>query len=393
MKKNHIILIIVILLLSSQTIPALPSTLNYDPSTTPKSLTLYVGGSGPGNYSTIQQAVDNTTTGDTVFVYSGYYFENITINTSIHLFGENQKTTVIDAMEHGPVVTILADNVTLYNFSIQNACDPIVGYAPGIKIVHCHDTIIKHNILGPKNSEGLYMYQSDNNTIYRNTFYYNRDALLLSGSNNNQIIENHLGFSDIAGLNIFDSHGNQIIRNNFLFNMINTRVNGNTFELINNSWDGNYWSLPLYQTKRIPVFIFPLKLAFQYDNNPALHPNGKLEILKDVANNTIIRLKGRVTELINTSSWNEGLKIGRVPSIDIIVNTTFGEHIKMFTAHSFEFTWGRIPGYTEIIIENATGIFNRPQINLLKNLPQRIYILCFAEKLTITYYFYWFSWD
>jgi len=33
--------------------------------------TLYVGGSGPNNYTKIQDAIDNASNGDTVFVYSG----------------------------------------------------------------------------------------------------------------------------------------------------------------------------------------------------------------------------------------------------------------------------------------------------------------------------------
>jgi hypothetical protein len=33
--------------------------------------TLYVGGSGPGNFTKIQDAVDNASDGDTVFVYDG----------------------------------------------------------------------------------------------------------------------------------------------------------------------------------------------------------------------------------------------------------------------------------------------------------------------------------
>ncbi|MEF8847999.1 MAG: hypothetical protein V5A68_02570 [Candidatus Thermoplasmatota archaeon] len=41
---------------------------------TPNDIILYVGGRGPGNYSTIQNAIDNANTGDTVFV--------LTVNTS-----------------------------------------------------------------------------------------------------------------------------------------------------------------------------------------------------------------------------------------------------------------------------------------------------------------------
>ena len=42
---------------------------------------LYVGGNGPNNYTTIQQAITNATNGDTVFVYddSSPYFEHIII--------------------------------------------------------------------------------------------------------------------------------------------------------------------------------------------------------------------------------------------------------------------------------------------------------------------------
>ena len=47
--------------------------------------TLYVGGSGPGNYTSIQEAIDNSEDGDTVFVYddSSPYYENLVIEKSI----------------------------------------------------------------------------------------------------------------------------------------------------------------------------------------------------------------------------------------------------------------------------------------------------------------------
>ena len=52
---------------------------------------LYVGGSGPGNYSKIQDAIDNASDGDTVFVFndSSPYNENIIVNKQISLIGED----------------------------------------------------------------------------------------------------------------------------------------------------------------------------------------------------------------------------------------------------------------------------------------------------------------
>jgi len=63
--------------------------------------TLYVGGTGPGNYSSIQAAIDAASPGDTVFVYSGAYFENVVINKTVDLVGEDRNGTIIDAEGNG----------------------------------------------------------------------------------------------------------------------------------------------------------------------------------------------------------------------------------------------------------------------------------------------------
>ena len=57
--------------------------------------TYFVGGHGQNNYSKIQDAIDNASDGDTIFVYSGIYHENIVINKSITLLGSGQDSTII----------------------------------------------------------------------------------------------------------------------------------------------------------------------------------------------------------------------------------------------------------------------------------------------------------
>jgi len=88
--------------------------------------TLYVGGSGPGNYSSIQEAIDDASDGDTVFVYdySSPYVENLIVDKSISLIGEDKHMTVIDGNENeegeADVIHIKADGVIVQGFTIQN---------------------------------------------------------------------------------------------------------------------------------------------------------------------------------------------------------------------------------------------------------------------------------
>jgi len=81
---------------------------------------LYVGGTGPNNYTGIQDAINNATDGDTIFVYSGVYEENIVINKSIRLIGENPTTTIIRGLGDGTAVYIVSDNVYIDGFKITN---------------------------------------------------------------------------------------------------------------------------------------------------------------------------------------------------------------------------------------------------------------------------------
>jgi len=84
---------------------------------------LYVGGSGPGNYTSIQDAIDSATSGDTIYVYSGTYYEQITIDKTIILQGENKQTTIIHGVPPSQWrtlgITENADNSRVSDFSIR----------------------------------------------------------------------------------------------------------------------------------------------------------------------------------------------------------------------------------------------------------------------------------
>ena len=82
---------------------------------------LYVGGNGPGNFSKIQDAINNASDGDTIFVYSGTYDEIIIVNKSVDLIGQNKSDTIIKGIGSGDVVHIYVSWVTIKNFKINNS--------------------------------------------------------------------------------------------------------------------------------------------------------------------------------------------------------------------------------------------------------------------------------
>ncbi len=80
---------------------------------------LYVGGNGPGNYTRIQDALDNVTAGGTVYVFPGTYHETPeNHHTGSSHQRDNKNSTIIDGDNQDYVITLEAGNSTLSGFTI-----------------------------------------------------------------------------------------------------------------------------------------------------------------------------------------------------------------------------------------------------------------------------------
>ena len=171
--------------------------------------TLFVGGSGPNNYTTIQSAIYAASEGDTIFVFdeSSPYYENIIIDKSINLKGEHKKTTIIDGQGNGDTILCRANNTHIQGFTIQNGYKP-GGYwwIAGIQLTICNFCIINNNII-TGNYYGLRLYGSENCMITNNTIQLNEITGIwvhnqcYNSAITNNIIENN----DCAGIKIEDT--------------------------------------------------------------------------------------------------------------------------------------------------------------------------------------------
>lgn len=183
-------------------------------------MTLYVGGSGPGNYTNIQDAIDNANDGDTIFVYSGKYYENIVIHKAIELIGEDKQSTIIDGGSNWNynVITINISGVSVSDFTLQHSGSNIGD--SGILIVGgCNGNIISNNII-KDNSNGIYLKGSSENSIIDNVIAnsiwggieINDDFFKEIDSTSNYICGNLISYSGNDGIHGF-SDGNEIFEN------------------------------------------------------------------------------------------------------------------------------------------------------------------------------------
>jgi len=206
-----------------------------------------------GSPGYIQDLIDNASDGDIIYIPSGIYYENIVINKSISLIGEDKNITIIDGKYFNNVVYISADKVTISGFKIQNSG---IGWAErysGIIVASDHN-FIKENIIFD-NDYGIELY-GNNNNILRNII-----------SNNN------------GGVIFWYSHFNLIIKNNF----INNEQDSYFSQSFINRWIKNFWNesrilpKPIFGEYRIPASTHPpggyiIIPMLHFDWRPAKEP-------------------------------------------------------------------------------------------------------------------------
>jgi len=179
---------------------------------------LYVGGSGEGNYSNIQNVINISSAGDIIYVYNGTYYEEIEVNKSIDIFGEYKESTIIKGKNSFNIIKIKAQWINITGFTIQN----------GI-------------------TSGILIENTSNCSIFNNNIINNGIGINVISSRSTKIFNNTISNSSVVGINITSmqinnhmSKDNTIFHNNFINNYKNVYDKG-----IDNNWsnisEGNYY--------------------------------------------------------------------------------------------------------------------------------------------------------
>jgi parallel beta-helix repeat protein len=220
---------------------------------------IYVSKTESGNFTSIQEGIDAADSGDTVYVYNGTYNENIVIDKSLVLLGEDKNITIIDGRSAGNTIKVNANFVTIRGLTIQKSGliypnsginlssnnniiegNLITDNFYGITLYFSSGNIIRNNTIQDDDHCGIYLSSSSNNTINNNTIrnnvfngiggYYSSDNNLIFGNN---FINNRY-----CGVNIRVSKENNIIGNDFSNNNIGIHIPPNNI-VENNDFTNN----------------------------------------------------------------------------------------------------------------------------------------------------------
>jgi parallel beta-helix repeat protein len=170
------------------------------------------------DYVTIQEAIDapETLDGHTIFVETGIYYEQVTINKSINLQGEDRETTIVDGNKTGTVVYVTSSNVTVSGFTVQNSGSDDID--SGIYVYSSNDNNISLNIV-TNNNIGIHLHFSDINTLTSNNASSNsKYGILLDGCCNNLLARNTASNNLIVGIRLCERSDNNTLAGNAVSN-------------------------------------------------------------------------------------------------------------------------------------------------------------------------------
>jgi len=237
-----------------------------------------VGAEESRDYTSIQAAVNAAERGDIIYVYSGFYRENVDLDKEITLrsiTGRPEYHTVKAKDPNDYVFHIRANNVTISGFSIKGALNP---KKAGVYLENTRGVLISNNNIS-ENCLGIFLENAEVNLLNLNRASENEVGILLKSSKANLLMNNRVDLNSLNGIflkasdqnrlngnilslnqayGLFLSNSSQnLIYDNYFCNAANLGYSGKNLE---NTWNisksrgisiaggpyqgGNYWTTP-----------------------------------------------------------------------------------------------------------------------------------------------------
>lgn len=218
-------------------------------------------GSKEHPYQHISDGIDNAYEGWTVYVKNGTYHENIIINKTMNLDGENSKNTIIVGNNNKDVVEVKKTDVRISGFTIKNSGEKRL--KAGIKSLILNPNLEIKDCILKENNAGIYLdcsnsekFPETGNLIAGNTIENNSVGIHVDWAYNNKIINNVISNNSLYGIEMESGKFSKIENNSIL----NTKEKGiylhgscDNSQILKNTIQNNSYGLLIKETRKCKI--------------------------------------------------------------------------------------------------------------------------------------------
>jgi len=241
------------------------------------------------SYASIQEAIraNETLDNHTILVDAGFYRENVVVDKNVSLVAEEGFGVVVDGGGNGTIFSVVADNVNITGFVIQNSgmesdffgiflnrssgCvignNIVMNSYYGVRLYYAQDNILLNNTFSncsygvwlaysernalldsrafDNEHVGFHLYPSSHNVLSGNEAWNNEHGIYVYFSENNTLLENR-AFNSTFGIWFSGSVNNVVCRNEVYNNTYGVRLAASSTNLITgNFFEENDFALSL----------------------------------------------------------------------------------------------------------------------------------------------------
>ena len=166
------------------------------------------------NYTTIQEAINTANYGNVILVGAGIYNEDVVVNQTVTLTGEDRDSTIVNGSGTASVFYLQRNDVVVSNFTLQN--NNLALWAGVYVSSHRSNSTVSRNVIRNCSVGVMCWDYSEGNVIGDNEIVNCRTGVKDWYSSGNAIIGNHMASCSQYGVDI-EGSDDTIVQNNTMF--------------------------------------------------------------------------------------------------------------------------------------------------------------------------------
>jgi parallel beta-helix repeat protein len=203
----------------------------------------------------IQDAINNASAGDTIYVHAGTYKENVVVGKQLSLVGIGMPT--VDASGNGSAIMVTADGCLIEGFNATGSGIDYWKFA-GIRI-ESDNNAIQNNTANSNHNDGIFLSYSSNNILTNNTANSNNNSgIFLHHSSNNMLTNSSILNNDGVGIYLYTSNSNTLTNNIVTNNHKGIRLGSHSSNNIitkNNANSNNYYGIHFVESSNNKIYL------------------------------------------------------------------------------------------------------------------------------------------